>query len=214
MKDLFSSDDLLGRAEALFQELDAMPLDERVKMLNAFRVALHRHSPFAAEPVDCVLWVRNDTVSGNDYNPNTVAPPEMRLLERSIEADGYTMPIVTWSGDGETSEIVDGFHRTRVGRENRRIRERVHGYIPITRVKIERHDIKDRMASTIRHNRARGVHGVLPMTDIVADMIRCGWTDVEVSKELGMDADEVLRFKQVSGLPDLFKEHQYSKAWE
>lgn len=214
MKDLFSADDLLSRAEALFQELGAMPLDERVKMLNAFRVALHRHSPFASEPVDCVLWVRNDTVSGNDYNPNTVAPPEMRLLERSIEADGYTMPIVTWSGDGETSEIVDGFHRTRVGRENRRIRERVHGYIPITRVKIERHDIKDRMASTIRHNRARGVHGVLPMTDIVADMIRCGWTDVEVSKELGMDADEVLRFKQVSGLPDLFKEHQYSKAWE
>lgn len=214
MKDLFSSDDLLGRAEALFQELDAMPLDERVNMLNAIRVALHRHSPFANEPVDCVIWVKNDTVSGNDYNPNTVAPPEMRLLERSVEADGYTMPIVTWSGDGETSEIVDGFHRTRVGRENRRIRERVRGYIPITRIKIERHDIKDRMASTIRHNRARGVHGVLPMTDIVADMIRCGWTDVDVSKELGMDADEVLRFKQVSGLPDLFKEHQYSKAWE
>lgn len=216
MKDLFSSDDLLVRADAMFSELDAMPLEERVETINALRIALHRHSPFAAEPVDCVLWVKSDQVAGNDYNPNTVAPPEMRLLERSIAADGYTQPVVTMHDESEyrTDTTIDGFHRGRVGKESKAVRARVHGYLPVARIKADRHDIKDRMAATIRHNRARGVHGVLPMTDIVADLIRAGWTDAEVAKELGMDADEVLRFKQVSGLPELFKDHQYSKAWE
>ncbi|MDR2626271.1 MAG: ParB/RepB/Spo0J family partition protein [Zoogloeaceae bacterium] len=209
--------ELLARAEAIFAELDTMSMDERVETLNALRLALHRHSPFADEPVDCIVWVRAETVAGNDYNPNTVAPPEMRLLERSIRADGYTQPIVTFpdSGeDGRAHTVIDGFHRTRVGKECREVRERLHGYLPITAVKTDRIDIKDRMAATIRHNRARGVHGVLPMTDIVASLIRAGWSDTEVAKELGMDADEVLRFKQVSGLPELFKNHSYSRAWE
>lgn len=217
MSDLFSQPDIGDRAEALFRELDAMPITERVAALNAIRMALHRHSPFTSEPVDCVLWVKAETVAGNDYNPNTVAPPEMRLLERSIKADGYTQPIVTFPDardDGRQHTVIDGFHRNRVGKESREVRERLHGYLPITAVKSARHGLKDRMAATIRHNRARGVHGVLPMTDIVADLIRAGWNDSEVAKELGMDADEVLRFKQVSGLPELFKDHRYSKAWE
>lgn len=214
---MFAQPGLVERAIALFRELDSMPLDERVAAINAIREALHRHSPFSREPIDCVLWVRAETVAGNDYNPNTVAPPEMRLLERSIRADGYTQPIVTFPDaqkDGREHTVIDGFHRTRVGKESREVRERVHGYLPITAVKADRHDLKDRMAATIRHNRARGVHGVLPMTDIVADLIRAGWTDAEVAKELGMDADEVLRFKQVAGLPELFKDHQYSRSWE
>lgn len=217
MNDLFSQPDIAARAEALFAELDALPINDRVAAINAIRLALHRHSPFAAEPVDCVLWVKAETVAGNDYNPNTVAPPEMRLLERSIRADGYTQPIVTFSDpreDGREHTVIDGFHRNRVGKESREVRERLYGYLPITAIKSHRHDLKDRMAATIRHNRARGVHGVLPMTDIVADLIRAGWTDAEVAKELGMDADEVLRFKQVSGLPELFKGHQYSNSWE
>lgn len=217
MKDLFSSTDLPARAEALFSELDAMPFDERVDMINALRLALHRHSPFQEEPVDCVLWVKADAVAGNSYNPNTVAPPEMRLLQRSIQADGYTQPIVAYPDpqeDGRAYTVIDGFHRHRVGKECREVRERVHGYLPISSIKGHRLDVKDRMAATIRHNRARGVHGVLPMTDIVADLIRAGWQDADVAKELGMDADEVLRFKQVSGLPELFKDHQYSKSWE
>lgn len=217
MNDLFSAPDIATRAEALFAELDAMTFDERVASINTLRMLLHCHSPFADEPVDCVLWVKADTVGGNDYNPNTVAPPEMRLLERSIRADGYTQPVVTFPDpreDGREYTVIDGFHRTRVAKESREVRERLHNYLPITAVKSQRHDIKDRMAATIRHNRARGVHGVLPMTDIVADLIRTGWTDAEVAKELGMDADEVLRFKQVSGLPELFKDHQYSKSWE
>lgn len=217
MNDLFSAPDIATRAESLFAELDAMAFDDRVASINTLRVLLHHHSPFANEPVDCVLWVKADTVGGNDYNPNTVAPPEMRLLERSIRADGYTQPVVTFPDpreDGREYTVIDGFHRTRVAKENREVRERLHNYLPITAVKSQRHDIKDRMAATIRHNRARGVHGVLPMTDIVADLIRAGWTDAEVAKELGMDADEVLRFKQVSGLPELFKDHQYSKSWE
>jgi ParB-like chromosome segregation protein Spo0J len=214
---LFSGSDLASRAAALFAELDAMEMDERVKMLNALRVALHRHSPFAAEPVDCVLWVKAESVAGNDYNPNTVAPPEMRLLERSIRADGYTQPIVAYPDpkeDGREYTVIDGFHRNRVGKECREVRERLRGYLPVTTIKAGRHDVKDRMSATIRHNRARGVHGVLPMTDIVADLIRAGWTDSEVARELGMDADEVLRFKQVSGLPELFREHHYSRTWE
>lgn len=217
MNDLFSQPDLVERAEALFRELDAMPLDERVEAINGIRGALHRHSPFSSEPVDCVLWVKSDAIAGNDYNPNTVAPPEMRLLARSIQADGYTQPIVAYTDprdDGRAWTVIDGFHRHRVGKENREVRERVHGYLPITAIKADRHDVKDRMAATIRHNRARGVHGVLPMTDIVSDLILAGWTDEEVAKELGMDADEVLRFKQVSGLPELFKNHQYTRAWE
>jgi ParB-like chromosome segregation protein Spo0J len=217
MSDLFSQPDLVSRAEALFSEIDAMSLEDRVAAINALRRALHQHSPFADEPVDCVLWVRADSVAGNDYNPNTVAPPEMRLLERSIRADGYTQPIVTFPDpreDGRAHTVIDGFHRTRVGKESPAVRERVKGYLPITEVRADRHDLKDRVAATIRHNRARGVHGVLPMTDIVANLIRAGWSDTEVARELGMDADEVLRFKQVSGLPELFGNHIYSRAWE
>lgn len=214
MNDLFSAGNLVERAEALFAELDAMPMAEKIDTLNRLRQVLHQHSPFAAEPVDCVLWVPAEQVQGNDYNPNKVAPPEMRLLERSIRADGYTQPIVTYPEDEARHTVIDGFHRHRVGKECRAVRERLHGYLPVAPVKAERHDLKDRMASTIRHNRARGVHGVLPMTDIVSSLILQGWSDAEVAAELGMDADEVLRFKQVSGLPALFKDHSYSRSWE
>jgi len=204
---------LVEQGRKLAQELATLPEAERIDALNRIRQALHEVSPFQAEPVDCVIWVPGEKVQGNDYNPNHVAPPEMRLLEHSIVSDGYTQPIVAYD-EGEAYTIVDGFHRHRVGKESAKVRERVRGYLPITVIRSDRASLRDRMAATIRHNRARGVHGVLPMTDLVATLIREGWTDTDIAKELGMDPDEVLRFKQNTGLPELFAKHPYSRAWE
>jgi ParB-like chromosome segregation protein Spo0J len=114
----------------------------------------------------------------------------------------------------EDREVIDGFHRNKVGKTSKKVKARIHGYLPIVSIRPDRSDSKDRMAATIRHNRARGVHGVMPMADIVAKLIRNGWRDDEIAKELGMDADEVLRFKQNIGLPELFKEHAFSASWE
>jgi ParB-like chromosome segregation protein Spo0J len=204
---------VMAQVDSICAILETLPIDDRVEMLNQIREKLHQSSPFKDEPVDLVLWVSSEQVQGNDYNPNKVAPPEMRLLERSIKEDGYTQPIVGYAVD-ESIEVVDGFHRSRVGKESKAVRSRVHGYLPVTKIRGDRTDSKDRMASTIRHNRARGVHGVLPMADIVASLIRDGWTDTDIAKELGMDADEVLRFKQNLGLPELFKDHSFSASWE
>lgn len=214
-------DDLVSRAEMLAAEVDALPMEQRVDALNRIRQALHAASPFRDEPVDCVLWLPAGQVQANDYNPNRVAPPEMKLLKRSIRQDGYTQPIVGYAEagrldvDGATPvEVVDGFHRNRVGKEDKQIAARIHGYLPVAVINGGRTERKDRIAATIRHNRARGVHAVMPMTDIVADLIRRGWTDGEIAAELGMDADEVLRFKHHSGLPELFRNGAYSMAWE
>lgn len=203
---------IMEQIREICEQVDMLPLGDKIDMLNQIRQALHEVSPFANEPVDCVLWIKGQDVHGNDYNPNQVAPPEMRLLKRSIDVDGLTQPIVAYLNG--RYEVVDGFHRTRIGKEDRKIRDRLHGYLPLTLINSERGNRKDRIAATIRHNRARGVHGVMPLTDIVAELIRRGWTDDEIAKELGMDADEVLRFKHNSGLPELFKDHEYSKAWE
>ena len=192
--------------------LRGLPLEEKVDALNEVRTIIAEASPFQGEPVDLVLWQQAEIVRGNDYNPNAVAPPEMRLLEQSIVQDGMTQPVVGYpEADGTT--VVDGFHRTRVCKESRVVRERLHGYLPLVHVRGERGDLKARMAATIRHNRARGVHGVIPMMNIVAAMLREGMTDEETRQELGMDADEILRFRQVNGLPELFKDRPYSRAW-
>ena len=195
-------------------DLVAMPIAERVEAINKIRVALHAVSPFKKEPVDCVIWVRAESVEANDYNPNQVAPPEMKLLETSILADGYTQPIVTFIEGASSINTVDGFHRTRVGRESKAVRSRTLGYLPIVRINAERGDRKDRIAATIRHNRARGKHGVEAMGSIVAELAKKGWDDAKIAKELGMDADEVLRLKQITGLAELFADHEFSEAWE
>lgn len=204
---------IADRATVLFAELEALPPDEKIAAINAIRLELHAHSPLAAEPVDCVLWVPAEGVCANDYNPNHVAPPEMRLLQRSIEADGYTQPIVAWEGDPGAYEVVDGFHRHRVGREMRAVRERVRGYLPIVRINQGRAGRNDRVAATIRHNRARGRHQVAQMSEIVRDLARRNWTDAKIGRELGMDADEVLRLKQIGGLAELFADQEFSEAW-
>ena len=194
-------------------EIAAMPLDQRVEAINALKVKLHEVSPFNTEPVDCVLWVRNTTVTANDYNPNTVAPPEMELLACSIREDGYTQPIVSWERENER-EVVDGFHRHRVGKENVEIQARVHGYLPVVTINAGRADLTDRMASTIRHNRARGKHRIEAMSDIVIELSRRNWSDEKISKHLGMEPDEVLRLKQISGLAEMFADQEFSEAWD
>lgn len=190
-----------------------LPLPDRVQAINAARRALHAISPFASEPVDCVLWISSDNVQANDYNPNSVAPPEMRLLQHSIAEDGYTQPIVAWS-DGERYEVIDGFHRHRVGKEVATIRERIHGYLPVTVANDARSDRGDRIAATIRHNRARGKHRIDGMSDIVVELSRRNWSDARIARELGMEPDEVLRLKQISGLAEAFADREFSEAWE
>lgn len=199
---------------ALVEALAALPLDQRILALNRVREELHCISPFAREPVDLVLWVRASDVEANDYNPNKVAPPEMRLLEHSIREDGYTQPIVTYADPGEPRTVVDGFHRNRVGRETLDIHARLHGYLPVTTVNADRTARSDRIAATIRHNRARGRHMVSAMSDIVVELTKRNWDDRRIAKELGMDPDEVLRLKQIGGLAELFADRQFSEAWE
>lgn len=205
--------DIVARARELFAELALMGDDERMDVINEIRRELGEHSPMKREPVDCVQWVRADEVRANDYNPNVVAPPEMRLLQLSIMQDGYTQPIVAWRDD-DGFEVVDGFHRNRVAREVGAVRKRVQGRLPISVINGERTAKEDRIAATIRHNRARGVHQVDAMSEIVLDLARRNWSDERIAKELGMDPDEVLRLKQVSGLATLFADREFSEAWE
>ena len=197
------------------KELDSLQLDEKVNAINEIKIALHRISPFKTEPVDCVLWVKNNTVHANDYNPNSVAPPEMELLRLSISADGYTQPIVSMlEENGETREVIDGFHRNRVGKECEDIKKRVHGYLPVVTINEDRKDLNDRMASTVRHNRARGKHKIQAMSDMVLDLKKRNWSDEKIAKNLGMDADEVLRLCQIGGIAEIFSDKDFSQAWE
>lgn len=194
--------------------LATLPLSERVDALNAAREALHEVSPFKSEPVDFVRWVPNTLVHSNDYNPNSVAPPEMELLRLSIDADGYTQPIVSMADPDDTFEVIDGFHRHRVGKECADIQSRVHGYLPLVQIRESQADKTDRMASTIRHNRARGKHRVEAMSDIVIELKKRNWSDEKISKNLGMEPDEVLRLCQISGLADLFTDEEFSQSWD
>jgi ParB-like chromosome segregation protein Spo0J len=200
--------------KSLIDHIKQLRLDEKVEAINEIKLALHEISPFSTEPVDCVLWVKNSTVHANDYNPNSVAPPEMELLRLSIAADGYTQPIVSMLEAEGTREVIDGFHRNRVGKECDDIQKRVHGYLPVVTIKEDREDKSDRMASTIRHNRARGKHRIDSMSEIVIELKRRNWSDLKIATELGMDQDEVLRLTQISGLCEMFKDHEFSQAWE
>lgn len=205
--------DALAALDAVLLRLDGLPLDQRVATLNEVRRRLHERSPFAGEPVDLVLWVPAGDLTANDYNPNSVAPPEMVLLTHSVAEDGYTQPIVTATIEG-AREIVDGFHRHRVGREVPEIAARVHGYLPVTTLGADRNDRSDRIAATVRHNRARGKHAVTGMAEIVRELQLRNWSDDKIARKLGMDADEVLRLRQIAGLAATFADSEFSEAWE
>lgn len=198
----------------LVAQLAALPEDERIEALNEARAALHEISPLRHHPVDFVRWVRAERVQANDYNPNTVAPPEMRLLAHSVEANGYTMPIVGHPEAGGEYTVVDGFHRRRVGTEIAEIRESVRGYLPVAQIRAERGNRIARIAATVEHNRARGEHRVEAMSELVREMYQAGERDEAIQRELGMDADEVRRLKQITGLAELFRDREFSEAWE
>jgi len=163
-------------------------------------------------PVYDVKKVPIEKIHANAYNPNSVAPPEMKLLYKSILEDGYTMPIVCYAiPDTDEFEIVDGFHRYTIMKTHKDIYDREEGCLPV--VVIDK-DISNRMASTIRHNRARGTHSIELMTNIIAELTESGMSDAWIMKNIGMDAEELLRLKQLSGLASLFKDKDFSKSWE
>lgn len=162
-------------------------------------------------PVYNIISVPIEKIKPNTYNPNTVAPPEMKLLYESIKIDGYTMPIVCYyNKESDTYIIVDGFHRYRIMKENSDIYEREKGMLPVS---VINKSIDQRMASTIRHNRARGSHDVDLMSNIVKELHELGRSDAWISKHLGMDRDEILRLKQITGLAALFKDIKFGEAW-
>lgn len=204
---------IIEECKPLFFDIQFMDIEEKISCINSLREMLHVISPFNTEPVDFVKWVKNPLVHSNDYNPNSVAPPEMELLRLSIALDGYTQPIVSMFVD-DGYEVIDGFHRHRVGKECEDIQSRIHGYLPLVQIRSSQKDKNDRMAATIRHNRARGKHKVDAMSDIVVELKRRFWSDEKIAKELGMESDEVLRLQQITGLAGLFADRDFSEAWE
>lgn len=163
-------------------------------------------------PVYGVLAIPLEKIQANDYNPNSVAPPEMALLETSIWEDGYTMPVVCFYDEvNDKYIVVDGFHRLSVLKTSKRIFERENGMLPVSVID---KDLSDRMASTIRHNRARGSHSIDLMSTIVSELVEMGKGDAWICKHIGMSKDELLRMKQITGLSSLFANKSFSESWE
>ena len=194
------------------EQIQSMPLEARIETIEQLRSDLHSLSPLKSQPVDRVRWVPIEKVTPNQYNPNSVAKVEMGLLYTSIHHDGYTQPVVTVYNEArDIYEIVDGFHRYYTCKANKDILERNHGRLPI--VVIDK-PINDRMASTVRHNRARGKHSVDGMASMVFKMLDEGWSESMICRELGMEATEVLRLKHITGFSKLFEKTEYRRAWE
>ena len=188
--------------------------DEKIKVLNDVRKQLHSISPLKHHPVDCVLWIKSEDVEPNEYNPNAIAPPEQELLHQSIASDGYTMSIVTYDDPDGKIKIVDGFHRRLMEQIHDDIRESTLGHIPLTFIRTEQEGKGDRMASTIRHNRARGTHNIELMSTIVSELVEMGKGDAWICKHIGMSKDELLRLKQITGLASLFTNRDFSDSWD
>lgn len=186
--------------------------EEKLAVLNDIRRYISTLSPCKGQPVDFVRWVPVDMVEPNDYNPNSVAKKEMQLLYVSIKEDGYTQPTVTiWDEKKSKYIIVDGFHRYFTCKTNEDIRKRNKGCLPI--VVIDK-NINERMASTVRHNRARGKHSVQGMSKLVFEMLDNGWRDEDICNELGLEAEELLKLKYITGFAKLFENVEYKKAWK
>lgn len=200
-------------AKQLVDEVAKLDDAARIDALNTIRERLHEVSPLKHHPVDLVRWVKVEDVRGNTYNPNSVAPPEMKLLAHSVASNGYTMPVVTHDAD-DGIVVVDGFHRRRICAETAQVRESTLGYLPITRIRAERADESSRIAATIEHNRARGEHRIDQMSELVRQLHQAGWREDKIQEELGMTSDEVRRLKQITGLAEMFASREFSEAWE
>jgi len=199
-------------ADGLAHVLDACENDAaQLRFVESLRAWLHERSPLKGQPVDRVRWVPIEMVESNTYNPNSVAPVEMQLLYTSIKHDGYTQPIVTiWDEERGKFVIVDGFHRFFTAKHNADIASRNKGMLPI--VVIEK-SMNERMAATVRHNRARGKHSIQGMANMVFSMLERGMSDAAICNELGMEPEELLRLKHVTGFSKLFENEDYRKAW-
>lgn len=203
--------DLISQLRESIDEIEDN--DKKIDTLNYVRAELHEVSPLKHHPVDFVRWEKSINVEVNEYNPNAVAPPEMQLLYESILNDGYTMPIVSFK-ENEHFKIVDGFHRRETERRNKDISAATLGYIPLSTIRNEQADTSNRMASTIRHNRARGSHNIELMSQIVSELVEMGKGDAWICKHIGMSVDELLRLKQITGLASLFLNKSFSDSWD
>ena len=192
---------------------EAGKADDVCEFLAELREFLHNElAPNRAMPIDLVHWIPIEQITANDYNPNSVARNEMKLLYLSIAADGYTQPTVTIY-DEKTDKfiIVDGFHRYLTMKTNPDIAEKCGGRLPCV---VINKNINERMASTVRHNRARGKHAVTGMANMVFSMLDNGMDDSEVCNELGLETEELIRLKHVTGFSKLFEDYEYQRAWE
>ena len=189
---------------AIKEYLASLNDDQRIDALNAFRLAMHELSPFKAQPVDCVLWIRDEAVTTNNYNPNHLAAAEARLLQRSLERDGFTQPLVVSARGQQRYEIVDGAHRRQLCRSRPALQKALHGYLPVAC--LTENSRASRLASTVRHNRARGRYHAGAASELVRELSGLGWTDSKIASELGMSAAEVQKMKQLNGLLELFSE--------
>lgn len=187
--------------------------EDKESFVADMRQFIHEElSGVSSQPIDHVRWVNIDDVSPNDYNPNSVAKKEMGLLYTSILHDGYTQPVVTiWDEIAKKYIIVDGFHRYFICKNNSDIANRNKGMLPIV---VINKSINDRMASTVRHNRARGKHSIAGMANMAFSMLDNGWSEAEICNELGMEADELIKLKHVTGFSKLFENVEYQKAWQ
>ncbi len=186
--------------------------ENKIQFLNELNEFIHKEISEVKQPIDFVRWIPVDKVCPNDYNPNSVAKIEMGLLYKSIKHDGYTQPIVTIYDEAQDKYIiVDGFHRYYTCKTNKDIFDRNKGHLPC--VVIEK-DINERMAATVRHNRARGSHSVSGMGSMVFEMLENGWSEAEICNHLGMDPEEILKLKHITGFSRLFENVDYKKSWE
>lgn len=189
-----------------------LSVDEKVQVFNQITQELYDWLGFN-HPTLNVQLVPSDKVIGNDYNPNKVAPPEMKLLKLSIRKDGLTMPVVVCDSPSDKKHpyvVVDGFHRTSVVQHEKDVNDSLCGYLPVSRLN---KSIEDRITATVRHNMARGTHQVELSAKLVTMLKKHNWTNARIGMELGMDADEVLRLKQITGLAEAFKDEEFSKSW-
>lgn len=211
MTDLFdNSENIIGQIKTILINNKSADTGINIKIFNAVIKELKKFVDID-HPVLSVQLIKSENVQANDYNPNSVAPPEMKLLHLSILEDGITQPIVGYKMENDKIEVVDGFHRQKIIKEKKEIEKSLYGYIPVVLIDKPK---EERKASTIRHNRARGKHGVKPMTELIKDLVNQGWNYEKIQKELGMSEDEVLRLHQMNGLAEMFKNKKYSKAWE
>lgn len=194
-------------------EIESLPsIEAKIDKIEQIKALLHEISPHKDMPVDRIQWVPIDKVHANDYNPNSVAKNEMRLLYVSISHDGYTQPVVTvYDEEKDQYVIVDGFHRYTTMKLNQDLQDKTAGRLPVVVLK---KSINDRMASTVRHNRARGKHSVSGMASMVFSMLENGWTDEAICAEIGVEADELVRLKHVTGFSKLFENVEYRLAWQ